>query len=168
VADAEAWIAASPVERLQERSAAEGLPDEERKHWQQALAHEEAGAERLRGALNRAALAVAAGERLAEALQRIDALRTAAPPEPAEDTERALSAIDQDIVALDTRRTQIALGRDQRRETLARLEEQFRGQAETIEALRREREAAAGSSAASGGTDDPALGEAREAEAAAA
>src|SRR5690606_11986655 len=91
-----------------------------------------------------------------------------APPEPAEDTERALSAIDQDIVALDTRRTQIALGRDQRRETLARLEEQFRGQAETIEALRREREAAAGSSAASGGTDDPALREAREAEAAAA
>src|SRR5690606_901853 len=84
------------------------------------------------------------------------------------DTERALSAIDQDIVTLDTRRTQLALGRDQRRETLARLEEQFRGQAETIEALRREREASAGSSAPSGSADDSAVNEARAAESAAA
>ena len=168
VSAAEAWIAESPLERLQERAAAEGVPDAERTQWQQAIAHEEAGAERLRGALNRAALAIAASDRLADALRRVDTLRTAAPAAPAGDTERALSAIDQDIVTLDTRRTQLALGRDQRRETLARLEEQFRGQAETIEALRREREASAGSSAPSGSADDSAVNEARAAESAAA
>src|SRR5690606_32031890 len=79
VSEAEAWIAASPRDRLAERAAAEGLSEAERKLWQQALEHEEAGAERVRGALSRAALATAAGDRLAEALRRVDTLRGDAP-----------------------------------------------------------------------------------------
>src|SRR5690606_4578690 len=117
-AEAEAWIAESPVARLAEREQVEGLAEPERALWQQAVAHEEAGAERVRGALNRAALAVGAGERLAEALRRVEAMR--APADSAEspdDADRPLSRIDQDISTLNTRRTQIALALDQRRET---------------------------------------------------
>ncbi|HEX6992542.1 MAG TPA: mechanosensitive ion channel domain-containing protein [Gammaproteobacteria bacterium] len=168
VSEAEAWIAASPHDRLAERAAAEGLSEAERQLWQQALEHEEAGAERIRGALSRAALATAAGDRLAEALQRVDELRNTEPAAPADqDVERPLSVIDQDIATLDARRTQIGLGLDQRRETLGRLEEQLRGQADAIETLRRERDAAADRPASDDAADDPALAEAREAEKAA-
>ena len=166
VTEAEAWIAASPLERLAERADAEGLSDAERALWQQAVAHEEAGAERVRGALSRAQLAISAGDRLAEALRRLDELHAAEPAAPADDTERPLSAIDQDIVTFDARRTQVALALDQRRETLGRLEEQLRNQAQTIETLRRERDAAA-SSASEDTPDDPLLREARDAERAA-
>src|SRR5690606_29461581 len=107
-----------------------------------------------------------AGDRLAEALRRIDALRSGEPAAPAEDADRPLSVIDQDIATFDARRTQVALALEQRRETLGRLEEQLRGQADAIEALRRERETAAARPAPAD-AEDPALAEAREAEAAA-
>jgi potassium-dependent mechanosensitive channel len=164
VAEAETWIAESPVERLEERAGVEGLAEPEQALWQQAVAHEEAGAERVRGALNRAALAIGAGDRLAEALQRAETMRGPAPAEDEspDDGERPLSRIDQDIATLNTRRTQVALALDQRRETLTRLEEQLRGQAETIETLRREREAAA-PAAPGDRAEDPTLTEAREA-----
>lgn len=165
VSEAEAWMAASPLERLTERAGAEGLSESERTLWQQAVANEEAGAERVRGALNRAALATAANDRLTEALRRVEAMREPAADEvePADDTaERPLSRIDQDIAELNTRRTQVALELDQRTQTLSRLEEQLRGQAEAVEALRREREAAAAAQPAGPG-DDPTLAEAREA-----
>src|SRR5690606_2593064 len=81
IAEAESWIAESPVARLGERAQVEGLAETERGLWQQAVAHEEAGAERVRGALNRAALAVNAGNRLSEALGRVETMRGQLPAE---------------------------------------------------------------------------------------
>nr|WP_269208088.1 mechanosensitive ion channel domain-containing protein [Thioalkalivibrio sulfidiphilus] len=65
--------------------------------WQAAIDLETEGAERLRGALERAALARAAGERIDEALQRIT-LMLGTQPRIGEET--SLSAIEADIAAL--------------------------------------------------------------------
>src|SRR5690606_32920687 len=84
-----------------------------------------------------------------------------------DDAERPLSGIDQDIAALNVRRSQVMIELDQRRATLARLEIQLRNQEQTIEQLRMDREAGA-AQAAESGDEDPALAPAREARAAAA
>jgi potassium-dependent mechanosensitive channel len=159
VTQAEAWLAASPAERLAERASGDALTEAALALWQQAVGHEEAGAERVRGALNRAAFALSAEERLDEALRRIEALRVS--NEPAED-ERPISRIDQDIAALNARRAEIVLQLDQRRAALIRLEEQFRGQQEAIEELTRERDEAREATGAEP-TRDAALGDARQA-----
>src|SRR5690606_11302434 len=78
--------------------------------------------------------------------------------------------IEQEIAAANARRAEVALELEQRRAALGRLEEQLRGQAETIERLRREREQAAPAAepAPDSGAEDPTLADARQAVAAAA
>src|SRR5690606_18405946 len=173
VTDAEAWLAASPLERLEERASAQPATEAELALWKQAVAHEEAGAERIRGALGRAELALTAGDRIEDVRRRIDAARRSAAPSDADEAEapeRPLSRIEQEIAAANARRAEVALELEQRRAALGRLEEQLRGQAETIERLRREREQAAPAAepAPDSGAEDPTLADARQAVAAAA
>lgn len=133
---AEAWLRASPEQRLSQRAGDGELSDAERALWQTALEQERSAAERLRGALDRAGIAKSAVERLQEARQRLDQnLRL--PYTPGQ--ERSISQIEDDIGLLERRRDQTALELDQRRATLIRLEEQSRTQAETLDRLQRQR-----------------------------
>lgn len=158
---AEAWLELSPGERLAERVAATAAEVAESSIWKAALEHEQTGAERLRGALERAALALAAEQRLDEAEQRVRAILDARlVPVSAED--RTLSRIEEDIAVLDRRRTQVSLEHDQKRQTLDRLEAQARAQDETLERLRQERSTDADMSAW-GPLQDPALADALQA-----
>ncbi|AHE99434.1 mechanosensitive ion channel domain-containing protein [Thioalkalivibrio paradoxus] len=143
LAPAEQWLERSPVERLTQRAEAAADHPPSRSLWEGALEHEQAATERLRGALDRADLALAGFQRLDQADQQIANLLDVGPigivdtvPEG-----RSLSEIEADIATLDRRRAQIALERDQKQQTLLRLEEQVRTQDETIERLRQEREA---------------------------
>lgn len=135
---AEAWLAASPLERFRERAADAALNDAERASWQQAADSETAAAERVRGALDRAALGLEGPMRLDEALARVETML--APATAEDEDQRPPSVIDRELASLGARRAQASLELDQRRETLARLEEQLRGQAATLDQLRRERE----------------------------
>lgn len=142
VTQADQWLEESPLERLQERAAQTGLAEAERGLWQQALENEQAAVERIRGALNRAGLALAGEQRLEIAQAQVQAMISAW-DEPAggeAQEERTLSRIEQDIAALNARRTQVSVELTQRRQTLASLEEQLRGQAATLEQMLRERE----------------------------
>lgn len=132
---AEAWLQASPVERFAERVAALEEGSAEHSMWQAAVDLETEGAERLRGALERAELARRVGERLDEAAQRITRLLD--PPEDIGE-EISLSRIEEDIAALDRRRIQVSLELEQKRQTLARLETQARTQEDLLERLRQE------------------------------
>jgi potassium-dependent mechanosensitive channel len=132
---AEAWLEASPVDRLVERRDATDEDSAERSLWQGAVEHEMAGAERLRGALERAALALNAGQRLDAAQLRIAELLDAPLPS---DEDPGLTRLEEDIAALDRRRTQVSLELDQKRQTLERLESQARTHEETLERLRQE------------------------------
>ena len=137
-ASAEDWLEMSQVERISERlgATAEGTP--ERSIWQAALEHEQAGIERIRGAMERAGLALAAEQRLGDAERRIREILDARVVTRDED-DRSLTRIEQDIAELERRRTQVLLEQDQKRQTLERLEGQARAQQETLESLRRER-----------------------------
>ncbi|MFO8152829.1 mechanosensitive ion channel domain-containing protein [Thioalkalivibrio sp.] len=155
---AEAWLEASPADRLAERAAATTENAAENALWRSALEHEEAGAERLRGALDRAQLALAAQRRLSEAERRLGRILDTAPP-AAGAGDRPPDRIEEDIAALERRRTQLALEREQKQQLLERLEAQARTQPETLEGLRRQRveEAAAETW---GPLQDPTLGDA--------
>ncbi|TVP81375.1 mechanosensitive ion channel domain-containing protein [Thioalkalivibrio sp.] len=135
---AEDWLEASPVERISERLEATAADAPERSIWQAALENEQAGIERIRGALERAGLALAAEQRLGDAERRIRDILDARLVAPDED-DRSLTRIEQEIASLETRRTQLSLERDQKRQTLERLEAQARTQQETLQRLRRER-----------------------------
>jgi potassium-dependent mechanosensitive channel len=138
---AEDWLESGQADRISEvlEATAEDAP--ERSIWLAALEHERAGTERIRGALERAALAQAAEQRLGEAERRIrEILDARLVPLPDED-DRSLTRIEQDIAALEHRRTQVSLERDQKRQTLERLEAQAHTQQETLERLRQERAA---------------------------
>src|SRR5690606_38726734 len=127
---------------------------------------------RIRGALERAELALAAEARLDDVRRRIAGFEpAAAASDPDPDVgERPPSRIEQDLAAANARRAEVALELEQRRAALGRLEEQLRGPAETIERLRREREEApaAPAPAAEGTAEGPALADARQAVAVAA
>jgi potassium-dependent mechanosensitive channel len=135
---AQAWLDASPLERLTERADATVEDSAEHSLWQNAVEQEMAGGERLRGALDRAALALSAEQRLEDAGQRMAEMLDA--PLPVEEG-RGLTRIEEDIADLDRRRTRVLLEQDQTRQTLERLEAQARTQAETLERLGRERDA---------------------------
>jgi potassium efflux system protein len=132
----EEWLAANPIARLSERLTA--LPEEapERVLWQAAIEHERAGAVRIESALERAGLAQATGERLRRLDLRIGEMLAFTPPAA---TERGLSEIEAGIASLERRRAQIQLELEQKKQTLERLETQLRGQADSLEHLRRER-----------------------------
>lgn len=130
---AEGWLEASPASRFAERMAATAEDSAERGMWQAAIDLETEGAERLRGALERAALARSAGERIDEAVQRIT-LMLGTQPRTGDDT--SLSAIEADIATLERRRAQVLLEQEQKRQTLERLDTQARTQAELLERLR--------------------------------
>jgi potassium-dependent mechanosensitive channel len=132
---AEGWLEASPADRLVERRDATDEDSAERSLWQGAIEHEMVGAERLRGALERAALALNAGQRLDAAQLRIAELLDTPLPS---DEDPSLTRLEEDIAALDSRRTQVSLELDQKRQTLERLETQARTQEETLERLRQE------------------------------
>ncbi|HEX7080945.1 MAG TPA: mechanosensitive ion channel domain-containing protein [Gammaproteobacteria bacterium] len=160
--EAQAWLDASPLERLRERLADPALTDEARALWQEALDREQAAAERVRAAVNSATLVASGDQRLQEAERQVQAIGESLARGDAADAERPLSGIEQEIASLQSREAQIGLGLDQRRETLARLEEQLRRQAETLEQLRRVREQELAAADAEE-VDDPALAEAQQA-----
>lgn len=147
VEPARAWLAESTLERLTERASDPDATEAEQALWREAAAHEAAGAERIQGALDRAGFALATADRLDEARRRLDEidglLDEPRPSEEAQaDDERPLSRVNDELTAANARMAQVVLELEQRRNALARLEEQLRGQGETIERLRREREQA--------------------------
>ena len=137
---AEAWLDGSPADRLAERVDATATEVAENSLWKAALEHEQSGTERIRGALERAGLALAAEQRLADAERRLREILDGRLV-PLSPDDRTLSRIEEDIAALDRRRTQVSLEQDQKRQTLERLETQSRTQEETLERLRQERAA---------------------------
>jgi potassium-dependent mechanosensitive channel len=136
---AQDWLKASPVERLAERVDATAADTPEHGLWQAAVELEQAGRERISGALDRAALALGTDERLVEADRRVREIFDARVDPPADDDDRSLTRIEQDMAALERRRTQVSLDQDQKRQTLERLEGQARSHDETVERLRQER-----------------------------
>jgi potassium efflux system protein len=140
VSAAESWLMASPLENLKQRAAQAGLADAERASWQQALEYEQAATERVRAALARADLALAGKDRLDEAERQVEQMLARSSKPRGEEDARTLSEIEQDIASLNSRRAQVALELNQRRETLTQLEEQLRAQAETLDQLRRDRD----------------------------
>ncbi len=161
---ADAWLAASPIENLTQRAAAKGLSDAERALWQSALQQEQAATELVRGALNRAQLALGGKERLDDAIHQVDTMLATLTPSrsrsKSDDEDRTVSQLEQEIDSLNSRRAQVALELNQRRQTLAQLEDQVRGQAETLDQLRRDR---GQQNAAAAQNQDPALAEAQRA-----
>lgn len=142
VSAAEDWVERSPIESLSRRAADPLLAEAETEKgfWQTAVAHEQAAVERVRGALNRAALATTAVQRLEELDEQVDAMFEFSSEAEAAPEERSLTQIEEDIATLNSERAQGELEIDQRRQTLARLEEQLRTQANTLDELRRSRE----------------------------
>jgi len=134
-AQAEAWLEGSQGDRFAERLAATDEASAEHGMWQAAIDLEAEGAERLRGALERAELARTSGERVDEAVQRITLMLGT---QQRSGDETSLSAIEADIAALERRRAQVSLEQEQKRQTLDRLETQARTQAEQLERLRQE------------------------------
>jgi potassium-dependent mechanosensitive channel len=135
-APAESWLAASPTDRLAERVQATATEVAENSLWKGALEHEQAGGERIRGALERAGLALAAEQRLDEAERRLSDLEIPLPPlSPA---DRTLSRIEEDIATLERRRNHVSLERDQKQQILERLETQSQTHEQTLEQLRQE------------------------------
>ncbi len=101
------------------------------------MEQEQAGTERIRGALNRAGLATSGIQRLETAQAQVESLIESTEnynPDP----DRPLSQIEQDTSALNTRRTQVSIELNQRRQILSQLEEQMRNQSATLEQLGRD------------------------------
>ncbi|HSP01433.1 MAG TPA: mechanosensitive ion channel protein MscS, partial [Thioalkalivibrio sp.] len=132
---AQAWLEASPATRFVERMAATDEASAEHGMWQATLDLETEGAERLRGALERAQLVRSSGERIDEAVQRITLMLGT---QQRTSDETSLSAIEADIAAQERRRAQVSLEQEQKRQTRDRLETQERTQAELLERLRQE------------------------------
>ncbi|WP_018950016.1 mechanosensitive ion channel domain-containing protein [Thioalkalivibrio sp. ALMg11] len=134
---AEEWLEASPLDELEARSGDEERADAERALWDQAREHEQAGVERVRGALDRATTAREVPERLGELEQGLDGIG-AFPPGLGEEVSirRLEDALER--VARDRERLEAEL--DDQRIRHAQLEEQAEVQAETLEQLRRERQ----------------------------
>jgi potassium-dependent mechanosensitive channel len=131
---AETWLAASPAERLAERAEATADNSPEQALWLGALEHEQAGTERLRGALERVDLALAAPERLGQAERRLVGMLAAA-SRPAVSAGTSITDIEEQIASVDRQRKEIALQQEQKTQTLARLEEQQRGMQEAFAPL---------------------------------
>ena len=131
---AEAWLAASPAERLAERAEATADNSPEQALWLSALEHEQAGTERLRGALERVDLALAAPERLGQVERRLVGMLEAA-SRPAVPSGTSITDIEGQIAAVDRQRKEIALQQEQKAQTLTRLEEQQRGMQEAFAPL---------------------------------
>ncbi len=158
-ASAEAWLELSHLESLSERLEAMAEDSPERGIWQAALEHEQAGIERIRGALERAELALAAEQRLDDAERRIREILDARQAAPDADN-RSLTGLEQEIAALERRRTQVLLEQDQKRQTLERLKVQASTQQETLESLRRERATDLDTTTPWGPLEDPTLADA--------
>lgn len=136
---AEEWLEQSPERQLIQQAGNESLESTAQTLWQRALEREQAAADRVRGALDRATTALATPQRLSDFMDRI---REAVAPLGPIEAERTIDEIDQELTALERRSQQAALELDQKRLTLARLEEQSHSQAETLERLARERQEA--------------------------
>lgn len=131
---AEAWLEESPSERLAERVQATADNGTENALWRTALEYEQAGTERLRGALERARRALEAEQRLDEAERRLAAhLEARLTRSTLED--RPLSRIDEAIAELDRQRTQTLLEQEQKRQLLAGLQAEAETPTETLEQL---------------------------------
>jgi potassium efflux system protein len=161
-AAADAFLSASPLEDLKQRAAQAGISDAERALWQQAVENEQAAAERIRGARSRADSALTGKDALEDAERAVEQMIGASSKSTAPAAAASLTRMQEDIGALNSRRAQAALELNQRRETLAQLEEQLRGQAEALDQLRRDRDKQAAAPAPQQ-SDDPALADARRA-----
>ena len=155
-APAEAWLEQSTEESLARRAGDEAPEGSEAALWQEALEREQAAADRIRGALERATTARETPRRLTESMTRVtEAIVPLRPVEPG----LTIAAIDQELAALERQRQQAAMEIDQKQLTLARLEEQGRARAETLERLSRERQEAIDQAQ---GLNDGEVDEARE------
>jgi potassium efflux system protein len=161
-ATADAFLSASPLEDLKQRAAQAGISDAERALWQQAVENEQAAAERIRGARNRADSALTGKDALEDAARAVEQMIAATSKSGPVPAEASLTRMQEDIAALNSRRAQAALELNQLRESLAQLEEQLRGQAETLDQLRRDRDKQIAAPAAQA-NDDASLAEARRA-----
>jgi len=139
---AEDWLAASPAERLAARAEATVDVPAEQALWLGAVEHEQAGTERLRGALERADLALNAPERLDQAERRLVLMLETA-GRPVVPSGASISDIEDQVAALDRQRKEIALQQEQKTQTLTRLEEQRRGMQEALEQPRQASETGA-------------------------
>lgn len=163
---AEDWLSSHPRERLEERVQASAERPAEQAVWQSALEHITSARERLRGALERVSLARAYQERLQRGERLLDEMieaRRSTRPLAMELQGRSLTAIEDDIVTLESRRTQLLLEREQKRQTLTRLEEQARTQQEALDPTGRDSLSADLEPLPANVAEDPLLQEAIEA-----
>src|SRR5690606_38904169 len=117
VTAAEAWLEQSDLDTLRERAIA-ASSEADRAVWQQAVDHEQTGAERIRGGLNRAGLALAGLDRLEEAQALVETMIVTFAAPVGMDLERNLSQIEQEMNLANSRRAQIALDLNQRNQLL--------------------------------------------------
>jgi len=134
---AEEWLEASPLDELEARSEDEDRAEAERALWERAREHEQAGVERVRGALNRATNAREVPERLSELEQSLDGIGEF-PPGLGE--EISIRHIEDELERVGRDRERLEAELDDQRIRHAQLEEQEEVQAETLERLRRERQ----------------------------
>lgn len=135
---ARTWQSQSPEQALLRMLSDESLEEAQRALWQTALQNEEAGMEHIRGALERMATARGTPARLKEQQDRLQTgLSTIGDLSP----ETEIREIESELTQQQIRRTQLGVELEQKRQTLTRLEEQFRSQPEGIEQLNRELEA---------------------------
>lgn len=134
---AEAWLEASPLDELEARSADEELAEAEQALWDDAHEYEQAGVERVRGALDRASSARELPERLDELEQSLEGIGVF-PPGLGE--EVSIRRIEEELDRLGRDRERLEGELDDLRIRHSQLEEQAAVQAETLERLRRERQ----------------------------
>ncbi|WP_018144306.1 mechanosensitive ion channel domain-containing protein [Thioalkalivibrio sp. AKL6] len=135
--EAEAWLAASPLAELEQRSADEERAEEERALWDEAREVEQAGVERVQGAIDRAATARALPERLDELEQALEGVG-AFPRGLGE--EVSIRRLEEELGRLGRDRERLETELEDQRVRLSQLEEQAEVRAETLERLRQERQ----------------------------
>lgn len=135
---AEEWLAASPLDELEAHASDEELPEAERALWQEARDLEQAGVQRVQGALDRAATARALPEERLTGLEQTLEGIGAFPPGLGE--EVSIRRIEDELERLRRDRERLQMELDDHRIRLSQLEDEAEAQAETLETLRRERQ----------------------------
>ncbi len=135
--EAEAWLAASPLEDLKQHSTDEERAETERALWEEAREYEQAGVERVQGAVDRAATARELPERLDELERALEGIGEF--PRGLGD-EVSIRRLEEELERLGRDRERLETELDDQRVRLSQLEEQDEARAETLERLRRERQ----------------------------
>ncbi|WP_081694131.1 mechanosensitive ion channel domain-containing protein [Thioalkalivibrio sp. ALE19] len=135
-AEVEAWLEASTLDELQAHAAEGDLPESERALWEEARVNEQAGVERIRGALERAEAVFDLSERMTRLEQRLDGIGEFP---PGMGQEISIRRIEEALAEVGRDRERLAVELDEERTRFAQMDEQRELQAETLELLRRER-----------------------------